>query len=70
LATEGLGQKIPLHQELADFGVQLLDLDSAAAKQQRHLIDGLTLPLADQVRMHAMFRGQLRQCLLAPDRLQ
>jgi hypothetical protein len=76
-STGGLRQKIPLDQQLADFGVQLLDLGGASGlpigtfvvEHAGELLDRLLLPEADQVRMHAVPARQLGYRLLTPDRL-
>jgi hypothetical protein len=69
--------KIPLHQQLADLGVQLLDLCLAGSlgrliatvKQAGHAVHRLTLPGADHRVVHAMLGGQFRQRQIATDRL-
>jgi hypothetical protein len=69
--------KIPLHQQLADLGVQFLDLGLAGSlgrliatvKQAGHAIHRLPLPRADHRVVHAMLGSQFRQRQIAPDRL-
>jgi hypothetical protein len=58
-AIEGFGQKIPLHNKLADLGMELchlglavrLNLKALVVEDLRQLLDRLTLPLRDQIRM-------------------
>jgi hypothetical protein len=75
LIDRRLVPKIPLHQQLADLGVQLLDLCLAGGlgrliatvKQAGHAVHRLPLPSADHRMVHAMLGGQLRQRQIAPD---
>ena len=77
-AIEGFGQKIPLHDKLADLGMQLrhlgvavrLNLKALVVEDLRQLLDRLPLPLRDQVRMKLVPRRQLRDRPLPLDRLK
>src|SRR5690606_38297947 len=77
-AIEGFGQKIPLHDELADLGVQLRHLGFPAGLRIRspvveclgQVLDGLPFPLRDLVRMKLVLRRQFRNRPLAADRLK
>jgi hypothetical protein len=61
--------KIPLHQQLADLGVQFLDLGFAGrlrsliatVKQAGHAIHRLPLPRADHRVVHTMLGCQFSQ---------
>src|SRR5271169_477827 len=77
-AIEGFRQKIPLHNKLADLGVKLGDLAipallSLAALLVKHLgelLDRLALPGRNLGRMQFVLGPQLRNRLMALDRLK
>jgi hypothetical protein len=73
---EGLGQKIPLDDELADLGVQLrhlglpadLRIRSLVVKRLGQVLDGLPVPLRDLIGVKLVLRRQFRNRPLAADR--
>jgi hypothetical protein len=70
--------KIPLHDQLTDLGVQLLDVRLAhlpasigpALENCGQVLDRLLLPGVDHRLVHSILGPQLRQRQLAADRLQ
>src|SRR5690348_1674842 len=77
-AIEGFRQKIPLHDKLADLGVQLRQLRVAGlltdpvllVEHQGELLDRLALPRRYLGRMQTVPGRQLGYRLVALDRLQ
>src|SRR5690606_23064261 len=77
-AIEGLGQKVPLDDELADLGVQLrhlglpadLGIGSLVVERLGQVLDGLPFPLRDLVRVKLMLRRHFRNRPLAADRFK
>src|SRR5664280_861457 len=77
-AIEGFGQKIPLHNELTDLGVQLRQFRVAVllarcallVEDLGKLLDRLSLPSRNLGRMQFMQGCQLRNRLVALDRLK
>ena len=71
-------KKIPLHHQLPDLGVQLLDLTFAdtpdcitsPGERANHPVDGLPVPGRDHRAINAVLGRKLRQSQVAPDRLQ
>ena len=69
-------RRIPLHDELADLGVQLRHLGLPAdlcirclvVERLGQVLDGLPFPMRDLVRVKLVFRGQFRNRPLAADR--
>ena len=74
----GFGQKIPLHDQLPNLGMQLVDVSCAylfwgrtsACKCCRHVLYRRSFPGPDLRRMNAVFLGQLRQRHLLTDRFK
>ena len=77
-AIEGFRQKIPLHNKLADLGVKLgdlaipalLPLDALVVEHLGQLLDRLAFPGRNLRRVQFVLARQLRNCLVALDRLQ
>ena len=69
--------KIPLHNQLPDLGVQLLQLSfpdalfrfRVAGEHLRQAVHRLALPFADHRLMHAVLGRQLRRRQLTAQRL-
>ncbi len=71
--TELFGQKISFHRQLSDLGVELLELvlgivlpPRTPLKQVLGVVDQLTAPVLDLIRMHLVLLGEFRQGLVAP----
>src|SRR5436305_5024920 len=77
-AIEGFGQKIPLHNKLTDLGMQLRQLRVAVlltcavllVEYPGELLDCLALPRRYLGRVQAVPDRQIRNRLVALDRLQ
>src|SRR5271169_1224398 len=77
-AIEGFRQKIPLHDKLTDLGMKLghlgvavrLDLGPLVVEHLCQLLDRLTLPRRNLGGMQLVLGRQLRNRLVALDRLQ
>ncbi len=79
-STGGLGQKIPLYNELTDLRVQLLHLSLGrpndimcrflAGEHRRQVLHGLLPPLTHRRLVHTVLGRQLRRRQLAPQRLK
>ncbi len=71
--TELFGQKILFHRQLSDLGVELLELvlgvvlpPRTPLKQVLGVVDQLTAPVPDLIRMHLVLLSEFRQGLVAP----
>jgi hypothetical protein len=76
--VRGIGQTIPLHHQLPNLRMQLLDIGSAPRvwrataplKGRRHVVQRYPFPCADLIGMNAVILAQFRQRHFFADRLK